>query len=1171
MRSVSFSPFCPLYQAKKYSELHINDIVNVRITFRENKKQRHHPSTDDFMKKERIMKNNLSRFPGTVRPMIYSIASALALMGAASQAQAQFAKTPLYLQNESQIIEQPKIKHNIMFFIDNSGSMGRNAITGGYNPPGQESRMDVTKTALKQVLNKHQGKFNWGLQALVNTENNFSDPDPKKHIKKNYTNSEETFNTSWEQMITLVDNMGASGYTPATRRYYEVVASAVMPNIKYRCQKSYVVMMSDGDANFSCNHDSTSFHYRFNYDGNNGRRNSNNPKAYLNYEEKLYRTEPFITAYKYFGESPMKYLSPEELGNTCRDKRENVHYSSFWDTANRYGGVEGGMAFFSRKLAVNDIKTAAADRVDAAGVSWDGDPNIDPKGVDYSKQTVQTFTVGFGNGISTAGKEYLIRGASHDDWYFDAAQPKDLYQAFEKIISQISNDNASIPFEGEGGTAPATSSSGIPDLAATIKLNTGSWSSQILFNKLDAKGRRSNAYTQPSFGHRKTLINTGFDTYPVDTIINNPPEYINNAYFGIEGSSGDEWKKLLNWTARVGSNDSAYSPYRDRKSGERDLGDILDGSVASVGNQEHGRREYLVAAANDGMVHIFQSTAGDHPYDLKVSYLPAGMEQEKDAANQPITLAKSLKDIAHADYGKSIENHKYGVNGGFTLRQTPVAEQDSSLSQRVFMFGAMGQGGRGAYALNLGSTNKTAKTGLDVDTTEWNKTVPLFETPKGEANKLGYTIGTPQIGRVSIKRETDGSAKLEENIRYAGFLASGYAAEAKDAEANETALYVYEMLGKEVGIGEKRGQPAGEEGKAGKELAKIIVPGGVGGLSTPTLLDTDFDGVVDFAFAGDRGGNMYRFDLRGETPDKWTVVKIFSGSSNKPITSAPAVSRKGAKEYVVIFGTGSEIYQSDLSNTETQSIYGIVQKLDKAPKDLFEDKANKDIAEQNLREQTITEVEQSYNDENNQLQTGKALYLSNEKIEEAHKGWFINLRPGERVSIKPTMILRTAIVTIRKYTSDGGKTIGKEEAEKDLCLPVSNNKSTVTSTTFLGINADNGGALNSRSARFAPTELTRPLDGFGTQYANGLTQEGIVSFTFIDPNKRTDDPVTADGDSGGTGTDKELGYGSGTPNNKCFSGKEGDHRSLLLNKGKSLEVKGRICGLQRISWRELFF
>jgi neisseria pilC protein len=1111
------------------------------------------------------MKNKSSRCPGSIRPMIYSIASALALMGAVSQAQAQFAKTPLYLQNESQIIEQPKIKHNIMFFIDNSGSMSRNAITGGYNFPGQESRMDVTKTALNKVLDKYQDKFNWGLQALVNTENNFSNPDPTKHTKKNYTNSEETFNTSWEQMKTLVDNMGASGYTPATRRYYEVVASAVMPNIKYRCQKSYVVMMSDGDANFSCNHDSTSFHYRFNYDGNNGRRNSNYPKAYLNYEADLYRTKPFITAYNYFGESPMKYFDPYELGNTCRDKRENVHYSKFWDTANRYRGVEGGMAFFSRKLAVKDIKTAAVDRVDAAGVSWDGDPNIDPKGVDYSKQTVQTFTVGFGNGISPAGEQYLIRGASHDGWYFNAAKPDDLYKAFEKIISQISDDNASIPFEGEGGTAPATSSSGIPDLAATIKLNTGSWSSQILFNKLNnSDGRREGTVTQPSFGNRKTLINTGSNTYFIDAI---PADKVNNAYFGIENDDKDEWKKLLNWTGRVGRDDSAYKPYRERKAGERDLGDILDGSVAAVGNQEHGRRKYLVAAANDGMVHIFQSTDGNNPYDLKVSYLPSAMERENDASGNPITLAKVLKDIAHADYGKSIENHKYGVNGGFTLRQTAAAEQGSKFQQRVFMFGAMGQGGRGAYALNIGGKeDQTTNTGLDA--AAWSDKVPLFETAKGKDNTLGFTIGTPQIGRVSIKRETDGSAKLNENIRYAGFLASGYAAEEKDAAANETALYVYEMLGKEVGTGEKRGQAAG---KPGDQLAKIVVKDGVGGLSTPTLLDTDFDGVVDFAFAGDRGGNMYRFDLRGAAPSDWTAVKIFSGSSSKPITSAPAVSRKGTKEYVVIFGTGSEIYQSDLSNTETQSIYGIFQKLDKTPKDLFEDKTNQGVVAQNLREQTITEAEQSYNDGNNQPQTSKALYLSNEKIEEAYKGWFINLRPGERVSLKPTMILRTAIVTIRKYTSDVGKTIGKEEAEKDLCLPVSNNKSTVTSTTFLGINADNGGALNSRSARFTPDIFKRELSGFGTQYANGLTQEGIVSFTFIDPNKRTDDPVTADGDSGETGTDKELGLGSGTPNNKCFSGKEGDQRSLLLNKGESLTVKGRICGLQRISWRELFF
>ena len=1082
------------------------------------------------MKKERIMKNKSSRCPGSIRPMIYSIASALALMGAASQAQAQFAKTPLYLQNESQITEQPKVKHNIMFFIDDSASMG-SIVPGARGKRGEPlNRLEVTKNALNDILDQYKDQFNWGLQTLHN--NGRSDAD--------------FFSSDPEAMKTRVNKMSTGYATPATRRYFEIVSTIVMPKVEYRCQKSYVVMMSDGDANYSsyCGNspywpDRTIFDYdarRFYYAA----------KDYNWRVHNAYDSEDYQKAYEYFGER-------KGQDRLLRCMRAEPSYDQFWDRGN-------GLAFFSKKLAEKDFKVGGEDK---AGKSWDGDPNDFG---DYKKQTVQTFTVGFGGDITLAGEDYLKRGASKKEWYYIANKSETLLEAFKTITDTIKNDSQSEPITLDGGTAPATSSSGIPDLAATIKLNTGSWSSQILFNKLNnSDGRREGTVTQPSFGNRKTLINTGSNTYFIDAI---PTDKVNNAYFGIENSDKDEWKKLLNWTGRVGNDDSAYKPYRERKPGERDLGDILDGSVAAVGNQEHGRRKYLVAAANDGMVHIFQSTAGEHPYDLKVSYLPSAMERENDASGNPITLAKVLKDIAHADYGKSIENHKYGVNGGFTLRQTAVAEQGSKFQQRVFMFGAMGQGGRGAYALNIGGKeDQTTNTGLDA--AAWSDKVPLFETAKGKDNTLGFTIGTPQIGRVSIKRETDGSAKLDENIRYAGFLASGYAAEEKDATANETALYVYEMLGKEVGTGEKRGQAVA--GKPGDQLAKIVVKDGVGGLSTPTLLDTDFDGVVDFAFAGDRGGNMYRFDLRGAAPKDWTAVKIFSGSSSKPITSAPAVSRKGAKEYVVIFGTGSEIYQSDLSNAETQSIYGIIQKLDKTPKDLFEDKTNQGVVAQNLREQTITEVEQSYNDGNNQSQTSKALYLSNEKIEEKHKGWFINLRPGERVSIKPTMILRTAIVTIRKYASDGGKTIGKEEAEKDLCMPVSNNKSTVTSTTFLGINADNGGALNSRSARFTPDIFKRELSGFGTQYANGLTQEGIVSFTFIDPNKRTDDPVTADGDSGETGTDKELGLGSGTPNNRCFSGKEGDQRSLLLNNAQSLEVKGRICGLQRISWRELFF
>ena len=79
------------------------------------------------------------------------------------------------------------------------------------------------------------------------------------------------------------------------------------------------------------------------------------------------------------------------------------------------------------------------------------------------------------------------------------------------------------------------------------------------------------------------------------------------------------------------------------------------------------------------------------------------------------------------------------------------------------------------------------------------------------------------------------------------------------------------MLGKEVGTGDKRGNRTGKA--PGDLLKKIEVQDGVGGLSTPTLVDTDFDGVIDVAYAGDRGGNMYRFDLRGENRTTGRLLK----------------------------------------------------------------------------------------------------------------------------------------------------------------------------------------------------------------------------------------------------------------------------------------------------------
>ena len=1126
------------------------------------------------MKKEHIMQNAPS---GRHRLIHASVASALALISISVQANTQqFAQTPFYLQNKTDVSGQPKVKHNIMFLIDDSGSMQWN-VQGKETSVWADKRITITKEALKSVLKEYGEKqrFQWGLQTLHNNG--------RTDIR-----DEEGFTDDWKDVQRRVDRIDPGHATPITRRYYEVVKNFVMPNIKYRCQKSYVIVMSDGDANMSCSNQvpgedpRLSRNTNFNYDRD---------YYYSNYYHRIERSANTL-AYQYFGPSEVKaYEDKHEQGkkfsgnglegyfdlpnydprsNTPEgEKKFQCQYTNYqknasgnwiplgeiivpyWDR--NYKDEKRGLRFFSQTLAEKDIKTAAKDGVDAAGKSWDGDPS-DPKGVDYSKQLVQTFTVGFGEGISEVGREYLENGASRKNWYFNAAKKEDLLVAFKAIVDNIENDSKNTKFEGVSSTAPATTSTGIPDMAATVHLNTGSWSSQLRFYKLNRDGTPINTtkFDQPSFNNRLTLVNDGSKTYFIDRVADNEAS---NAKFGIsDGSAKDklEWKNaLLKWTGRAGSDEAikadagakGYSQsYRirptdpnDPNKDERNLGDILDGSVAAIGNKDKGRQEFLVAAANDGMVHIFRNDTPSNPYDLKLSYIPAGMEREDDQG-QATTLGKVLKDIARDGYGSSTP-HRYMVNGGFVLRQTPDKKQ-------TFMFGAMGQGGRGAYALNIGAVANSDRSG-------WNKTVPLFETEKGAGNKLGYTIGSTQIGRVSIKRDTT-PVNLESNVRYAGFLASGYRTEDVNSEDNDTALYVYDMTGKEAGTKNNGDQVS----KAGILLGdkKIPAPNGKGGLSTPTLVDTDFDGIVDIAYAGDRYGNMFRFDLRGKTPSEWSAQMIFQGSGNQPITSAPAVSRRGKDKYVVIFGTGSEIYQNELNNTNGQinAVYGIYD-------DVSTDESKKAVLAKS------SELEQQTRESD-----GDHIYVSDNKVGEGKKGWSLTLDPNERVTVKPTMILRTAVVTIRKYET---KTIHTDSSSTDVCLPDSTSTQTTAKTIILGVNAENGGRLGLRDARISDKNrqfIKRENNG-QVYYASGMVFDGVVNFTYLNGSKADDSPVTADGDSGGTGTDKELNATPSVPNNKCFATQA--ERSLLTNSDKmhSLKVEGRKCGLKRISWRELFF
>ncbi|HFC5301336.1 TPA: pilus assembly/adherence protein PilC, partial [Neisseria gonorrhoeae] len=266
---------------------------------------------------------------------------------------------------------------------------------------------------------------------------------------------------------------------------------------------------------------------------------------------------------------------------------------------------------------------------------------------------------------------------------------------------------------------------------------------------------------EPSFMGRETIIrlDDGVHLIKLNGSKDRVVAFVNlngnntgkNDTFGIVKEANvnleaDEWKKvLLPWTVRGPGNDNKFKSinqkpdkysqrYRIRENGNRDLGDIVNSPIVAVGG-------YLATAANDGMVHIFKKNGGsdERSYNLKLSYIPGTMPRQyfdnDTSALKGSTLAQELRTFAEKGY----VGDRYGVDGGFVLRQVELRGQ-----KHVFMFGAMGLGGRGAYALDLSKIDGN-----------YPAAAALFDVKNGDNNgknrvevELGYTVGTPQIGKI---------------------------------------------------------------------------------------------------------------------------------------------------------------------------------------------------------------------------------------------------------------------------------------------------------------------------------------------------------------------------------------------------------------------------------------
>jgi len=302
----------------------------------------------------------------------------------------------------------------------------------------------------------------------------------------------------------------------------------------------------------------------------------------------------------------------------------------------------------------------------------------------------------------------------------------------------------------------------------------------------------------------------------------------------------------------------------------------------------NARDGVVYVGANDGMLHGFAESNGAEV----LAYVP----------NSAFTY---LAELTSEDY-----EHRYYVDGGPSVLPAflPNMDDPDSVANglwRTVLVGGLNGGGQGVYALDV-----TDPTIFD----EANAArIALWEFDDSDDADLGYTYSQPQIGKMA-----DG--------RWAAIFGNGYNNTEADGNASITGNAVLFIVDIETGELIK---------KIDTLVGDVATPNG---LSTPLVVDSDGDLSIDYIYAGDIRGNMWKFDVTNPNPAVWnsdfvsagTPDPLFTTATGQPITSQPqaAAHPDDLGGFMIFFGTGKyiEVLDNDPTGQPTQAFYGIWDK-----------------------------------------------------------------------------------------------------------------------------------------------------------------------------------------------------------------------------------------------------
>ena len=356
------------------------------------------------------------------------------------------------------------------------------------------------------------------------------------------------------------------------------------------------------------------------------------------------------------------------------------------------------------------------------------------------------------------------------------------------------------------------------------------------------------------------------------------------APLGASGDAATFRAALTDWLR--GEPAASFSSYAFRQRNSV-LGDLVHSDPVYVGPPQAFGSLYATDsytafktthADRSPMIYVGGNDGMLHAFDADT-----GVEK---LAFVPGTLVPDLYQLADPDY-----SHRYFVDGQITVAD--ICPATASCSWQTLLVAGLGAGGKGLFALDVTRP---------ADFSEANAgSLVLWELSSDEEPALGYTFGRASVAKLN-------------NGQWAVLSGNGYG-----SQEGKASLLVLDT---------QTGRPLATGG--------VLTAGAAGdnGLSSPAAVDLDGNGTVDYVYAGDLKGNLWKFDLRSADASQWGVafeadsepVPLFAAGASRPITVMPQVgSHPSRGGRLVYFGTGKYLEAEDSSSVgqADQALYGI--------------------------------------------------------------------------------------------------------------------------------------------------------------------------------------------------------------------------------------------------------